>query len=226
MYKNSLHRNNDDSQDCSYNEESRTGWTETCVDDEVTHVKENIPNRTLDTPRIIAPHKKYAYQGFKDNLQLFCLFVAIFVLVFSIILYSYYSKVGVEGVDRCNFTDLKQLYKQDEKLWISLNVSIESVLHHKPTKPAIFMFAYREETHDVINKIVERTAECLTSKELAIRLKNSDLAEPAMFKDYGVVLTMYKDKLAKSGVLLVTDLNKVNTIGLLLILFYSRFFVT
>lgn len=144
--------------------------------------------------------------------------ILIIILAFSTLFYTHYSQDygyahGAAGQRiRCSFEiSEREFPNQNKILWRSLEFGVENVLNDIPTKPSIFLLAYRDahSANRITRSIVTRTTECMKSKVNALELSPADLASNEMKSDYGVVIAKYQNQLKRSGVMLVNDLNKV-----------------
>lgn len=153
----------------------------------------------------------------QSHNTVFWLIIVVVVIIVSAALFS--NKIGQSDAitdrrQRCSFEQSKHDFpKQNKILWKSLEKGVESVLNDIPTSPSIFLLAYEDvgSANRITRSIVDRATECMDSRVNALVLSPADLAYSEMKSDYGIVITKYQNQLRNSGVMLVNDLNKVNT---------------
>lgn len=113
----------------------------------------------------------------------------------------------------CSFEALeKDFPHQDAFLWKALRSGIEHVLNDHPVRPAVFFIAHHNDAksaHQIVQKVVDRTEVCMQNNDDPLKLNSSDFDNAEMNADYGVAIDKYHERLQKSGILLVTDANKI-----------------
>lgn len=134
----------------------------------------------------------------------------IFILIAICALYP--PKTNDMALKYCSLDLLKSEFpKQNDMFWRQLRYGIEYVLNHKPTKPSVTLIAYRDSNceREFKERIINITSTCLNTSN-PVKLDPEKLSTSEIINDYGVVLSTYKEPLLESGILLISDVNKVN----------------
>lgn len=111
----------------------------------------------------------------------------------------------------CSLDVLKKEFpRQDDHFWKILRYGIEHVLNEKPTKPSVFLITYKDANleREFKERILTITSDCMQTSN-PVKLDHMALSLRKFQEDFGVVITEYKEPLEKSGVLMVSDVNKV-----------------
>lgn len=163
--------------------------------------------------------KKITQPGKQESSSPFLWFLVVIIII-GLAAYTIFQslnkndRAASEPRIRCSFEVAQREFpNQNSILWKSLEHGVENVLNDIPTSPSIFLLAYQDvnSANRITRSIVKRTTECMQSTVNALELSPADLESNEMKLDYGVVIAKYRNQLAKSGVMLVNDLNKVPT---------------
>lgn len=181
--------------------------------------KSTTPNDSNQaTQHQVTPSKETSQQNtsppqtetHSSNRSLICSvgsIMGICVLITAIVLNTFPS--SKPEIRQCSFDFLKTEFpNEDDMLWKSFRLSVKSVLEEE--KQSVFLLAYSgtEPPKRLIDAIVNMTVHCMSGKD-AIKLDYRDFASKELIKDYGVVVSKYREPLQKRGVMLINDVNKV-----------------
>lgn len=145
------------------------------------------------------------------QLLWFCIIIMI-LSSYNFIPWSYsLSSASSPIKPKCQFLHLQKLFpEQDNQLWISLNVGVQSVL--KKNKPTTFLFVHSEDgfiAETLLGHIINTTKGCLGKNVNPLMLNEKHFSSPEFQNDYGLGIKEYKEPLRNSGIMLVENFDRI-----------------
>lgn len=137
------------------------------------------------------------------------LLVATFIAYASY--YAYEVFTTTTKID-CNFDDIRlKLPEQDEYFWKTFETGVEHVINNDPTAPTTYLLLYNDTflAKDMLRKVVDRIKTCMHTDHDPIIIHSTDLETTAILKDHGNLITEYKDKLSRSQIMTIKDVNEL-----------------
>lgn len=164
--------------------------------------------------RIIRIAAKESQQSAWTWTPIIIIFVMVIGVFLSVSSSSETKRSASDSTRRnCSFDTLRSKFPQQVPyLWHSLRTGIENVLNDRPTRPSVFFFAHNDSAlaAQLLTEIVDQTEKCMQNNEGPLRLSSADFNNAEMERDYGVAIDKYHKPLESSGILLVTDANKIS----------------
>ncbi|KAJ8932778.1 hypothetical protein NQ314_014482 [Rhamnusium bicolor] len=138
----------------------------------------------------------------------------IVVFISLIFLYSYGDGVNMKEP---SLEKLSQEFpSQVEDFWMYVEVGIQEIT--KFHQPKTFLLLYNDESQKTVNKILDKISQFAVCKltnclSIPVVLEGNDLNTSDILEDYGRIISRNKEKLKKSGVMIVKNLEKIRGIS-------------
>lgn len=112
----------------------------------------------------------------------------------------------------CNFDDIRsKLPEQDEYFWKTVKTGVEYVINNDPTAPSTYLLLYNDTllAKKILREIINRIKTCMNTDHDPIIIHSTDLETTAILKDHGNLITEYRDKLSRSQIMTIKDINEL-----------------
>lgn len=182
--------------------------------------QENVYNRRSEGrwPESATPFIESKKSENENNFTIYLVGIIVVIVAVSIgwLLLQNNSLQNASAKIKCpQITALsKQYSRQEPQLWKSLKTNIENVLNQTPKQPGIFLLAYNDRitVERIMADIINATTHCMHSRDPKrahpIQLNGGTFATAEMLKDYGVVISRYRNELESEGIMYVADLHE------------------